>query len=124
MTSAPRSAIWREQNGAATACSSATTRMPVKGSCGEFSMSSLKRPGHSEDMLAHVGKNQVGGNRSHLIQARLAEFSFHVVLGRESEAAVRLQADVGCLPGSIGGQELCHIRLGAAGPAGIEQACG
>src|SRR5579864_251573 len=124
MTSAPRSAIWREQKGAATACSSATTRMPVKGSSAEFAMKSLERPRHAEHMLAHIGKNQVGGNRSHLIQARLAEFSFHVVLGREPETAVRLQAHVGCLPGSIGGQELCHIRLGAAGPAGIEQACG
>src|ERR1035437_5107752 len=31
MTSAPMSASWREQNGAATACSIATTRMPLSG---------------------------------------------------------------------------------------------
>src|SRR5689334_25115320 len=31
MTSAPRSAMWRVQIGAATACSSATTRMPSRG---------------------------------------------------------------------------------------------
>src|ERR1700693_4062109 len=105
MTSAPRSAIWREQNGAATACSSATTRMPVKGSCGGFVTDSSKRPRHAEYMLAHIGKNQAAGNRSHLIQARLAELSFHVVLGREPETAVRLQADVGRLPGSVGRQE-------------------
>src|ERR1700674_1959197 len=129
MTSAPRSAIWREQNGAATACSSATTRMPVKGSCVEFAMSSTAmgssiRPRHSEHVLAHIGKYQVGGDGSHLIQARLAEFSFHVVLGRKSETAVRLQTDVGRLPGSVGRQELRHVGLGAAWQAGVEQAGG
>src|SRR5579864_1358592 len=98
MTSAPKSVIWREQNGAATACSSATTRTPVRGRSGEFAMYFLKRPRHSEHMLAHIGQNQIGGDGSHLIQARLAKFSFHVVLGREPETAVGLQAHVGRLP--------------------------
>src|SRR5229473_5471918 len=124
MTSAPKSAIWREQNGAATACSSATTRMPVNGSCGESPMISSERPRHAEHMLAYIGKNQVGRDRSHLIQARLPEFSFHVVFGREPETAVRLQADVGRLPGRVGRQELRHVGFGAAWLAGIKQARG
>ena len=75
-------------------------------------------------MLAEIGKNQVRRDGRDLIQPRLAELALDVVLGREPEPAVGLEADVGRLPGSVRRQHLGHIRFGAAGLAGIEQARG
>ena len=48
------------------------------------------------------------------VQARLAELALDVVLGGEAEAAVRVEARVGRLPGGLGGEQLGHVRLGAA----------
>src|SRR5918999_1647218 len=52
---------------------------------------SLERPRQIEHVLGKVGKNQVGRDRRHEVQAVFPEFSFHVVLRGETEAAVRLQ---------------------------------
>ena len=48
-----------------------------------------------EQVLGHVGQDQVGGDRRHLVQAGLAELALDVVLAGEAEAAVGLQAGVG-----------------------------
>src|SRR5579862_907701 len=62
-------------------------------------------------MLCHIGKYQVGGNWSDLVETCLAEFPFNVVVGGESETAMELQADIGCFPGGIRRQQLGHVRL-------------
>ena len=41
-------------------------------------------------MLGDVGKDQVGRDRRHLIQPRLAELAFDVVFAGEAIAAVKL----------------------------------
>src|SRR5687768_5609403 len=118
MTSAPRSARWRVQSGPETACSSATTRIPSSGS---ISCPSI-RLRQTEDVLRDVGEHQVVVDRSDLVEARLAELALDVVLGREAEAAVGVEAHVRGLPRGLRGEKLGHVRLGAARPAGVEEA--
>src|SRR5207247_2436949 len=55
------------------------------------------RTRHAEHMLRQVGEDQVRGDRRHLVEARLAELPLHVVLLREAEAAMGLDAGVGRL---------------------------
>src|SRR5690606_22787890 len=117
MTRAPRSASWRVQKGAAIACSSAMTVMPSRG----LVMEASERAGQAEDVLRDVAVDQVGRDRRHLVEARLAELALDIVLVREPEATVRLQADVRRLERRLGGEVLRHVRLGATGLVRIEQ---
>ena len=72
-------------------------------------------------MLGDVGEDQVRRDRRDLIEPRLAELALDVVVLGEAEAAVRLDRDVGRLPRRVGGEQLGHVRLGAARLAAIEQ---
>src|SRR5690242_15399516 len=122
MTSAPISASWREQNGAATACSSATTRRPCNGRAFISSLL-LKRSWHVQHMLAQIRQNEIGRDGCDLIQARLTELTLNVIFSREAKASVRLQTYIGSLPGSIGSQQFRHVRLGTAGLSRVKEAC-
>src|SRR3954471_5639353 len=44
----------------------------------------------AEDVLGDVAEDQVGADRRHLVQPRLAELALHIVLGGEAEAAMEL----------------------------------
>src|SRR6186713_459399 len=109
MTRAPRSASWRVQNGAAIACSSVTTVTPSSGR----TMAS-ERARQAEHVLGNIRQDQVRRDRRHLVEAGLAELAFDVVFAGETETAVCLQADVRRFPRCLGGEQLCHVRLGAA----------
>src|SRR2546426_5097053 len=73
-----------------------------------------KRSRQAQDVLRQVRKDEIGRDRRHQVQARLAEFSLDVVLGGEAEAAVGLQAHVRRLPGRLRGEVFGHVRLRAA----------
>ena len=77
--------------------------------------------GMPEHVLGDVGEDQVGRDRRDLVQPRLAELALDVVVLGEAEAAVRLHGDVRGLPRRVGGEQLRHVRLGAAGLAAVEQ---
>src|SRR5215212_11890486 len=113
MTLAPRSASWRVANGAATACSSATTVMPFSGSI-------LEGPRQAQDALGDVGEYEVGGDRGDLEEARLAELALYVVLGVVAVAAEGLHRHVRGLPRCLRGKQQRHVRLGPAGLAPVE----
>src|SRR5206468_9342906 len=98
MTSAPASASREEQNGAATACSTAITLIPSSAPM----MAASVRAGHAEHMLGDEGEHQVGRDRRHLIEPRLAEFALDVVFLSKAEAAMGLDAGIGRFPGCIG----------------------
>ena len=49
-------------------------------------------------VLGDVGEDQVGRDRRHLIQARLTEFSLHVVFRGEAEASMKLEAGFAGFP--------------------------
>src|SRR6478672_1189081 len=117
ITRAPRSASWRVQKGAAIACSRVTTVTPSRGRIGVR----LERSRQAEDVLGDVRKNHVGRDRRDLVEARLAELAFDVVLAREAEAAMRLDAHVGRLPRRFRGKVLRHVRLRAAWLARVEK---
>src|SRR5690606_18493098 len=61
-----------------------------------------ERTGQAQHVLGHVGKDEIGGNRRHLVQARFAELALYVVFGGEAEAPMELQAGVGRFPGCVG----------------------
>jgi hypothetical protein len=67
-----------------------------------------------------VAEDEVRGDRRDLVEPGLAELALDVVLLGEAEAAVGLQAHVGGEPAGLGGHELGHVGLGAAGLAGLE----
>src|SRR5215510_13033981 len=110
------SASWRVHKGAAIACSSVRTVTPSRGRVIGLSFTRSRSEGarQAEDVLGYVGIDQVGGNRRHLVEARLAELALDVVFLGEAEATVRLQADVGRLPARLGRQVLGHVGLRAA----------
>src|SRR5438477_7039059 len=110
MTVAPASASRVEQNGAATACSTATTVIPSSGSIAKTSVGA----GHAENVLGDVGQDQIGRDRRHLVEPRLAEFALDVILLGECEAAVGLHAGVGGFPRRVGRQHLRHVGFAAA----------
>ena len=58
----------------------------------------LEAPRQPEDVLGHVGIDQVGRDRRHLVEPGLAELAFDVVFVGETEAAVGLHADIGGFP--------------------------
>src|SRR6266550_1204316 len=77
----------------------------------------------AENVLADVREYQVVRHRRDRVEARLAEFSLDVVLFGEPEAAERVEACVRRLPGRLGGEELRHVRLGAARLLLVEEPC-
>src|SRR5215210_1514592 len=119
MTRAPRSASWRVANGAATACSSATTIMPSRGSFPVADI--LEGPRQFEDVLGDVGEDEVRRDRGYLIEACLPELALDVVLGVEAVAPKGLHRDVGRLPTCIRCQKLRHVRLRPARLARIKE---
>src|SRR6476646_3255101 len=96
MTRAPRSASCRVQNGAAIACSSVTTVMPSSGRI--RLLLRLERTRQPEHVLGDVREDEVRRDRRHLVEPRLAELALDVVFIGETEAAMRLHADVRRLP--------------------------
>ena len=76
-----------------------------------FCHASLKRPRHAQHVLADVGEDQVGRDRRDLVEPRLAELALDVVLRREAEAPVGLQARVGRLPRRTGAEEAAPCSL-------------
>ena len=74
-----------------------------------------------EHVLAEVGEHEVVRDRRDRVEPRLAELALDVVLLREAEAAVRVEARVRRLPGRLRGEQLRHVRLGAARLARVEQ---
>src|SRR3954451_21447575 len=105
MTSAPASASRDEQNGAATACSTAITLIPSSAPM----MAASVRAGHAEHVLGDEGQYEVGRDRRHLVEPRLAEFALDVVLLGEAEAAMGLDAGVRRFPRCIGREHFCHV---------------
>src|SRR5579871_663833 len=97
MTCAPASASRDEQNGAATACSTAMTVIPSSGSMSGFSI----RARHAENMLGDVGQYQIGRDRRDLIEPRLAEFALHIVFFGKAEAAMGLYTGIRGFPGGV-----------------------
>src|ERR1700684_4319475 len=93
MTRAPKSASTRVHIGAETACSRATTVMPVSGPrfCGITSVA----PRHSQDVLAQEIENHLLTACRNLHQPRLTEVPRHVVLLRVAHPAVQLQRPIG-----------------------------
>src|SRR5918998_1900712 len=91
MTRAPRSASWRVANGAATACSSATTVMPSKG---RFPEAISEGPRQPKDVLGYVGEDEVCRDRGDLVEPRLPELPLHVVLGVGTVSPEGLHHDV------------------------------
>src|SRR5215475_6233560 len=118
MTVAPASARRDEQNGAATACSTAMTVIPSSGSiCVShvLRMSLVGEPlptspghalvgaGHAQHMLGNERQYQIGRDRRDLVEPRLAEFALDVIFLGEAEAAMGLDAGVRRFPGGVGG---------------------
>src|SRR5262245_40082207 len=72
ITRAPASARRHDAIGAATACSSATTRSPARGPS-DTRADMSERPWQSEHVLGDEAQDQVRRYRRDLIQARFAE---------------------------------------------------
>src|SRR5215212_2547171 len=70
------------------------TVMPSSGRM----MSPSERARHAQHMLGHVRQDQVGRDRRHLVQPRLAELALHIVFMRKAKPAMELQAGVGRFP--------------------------
>jgi hypothetical protein len=64
-------------------------------------------------MFAHVGENEIGRNRCHLIQPGLSEFALDIIVNGEPVASIRLHGDVCCLPGGVSRQQLRYIGFGS-----------
>ncbi len=71
-------------------------------------------------MRRHMAEDQVGRDRRHLIEPRLAELALDIEFLGKAEAAMGLDAHVGGKPGGFRGQQLGHVGFAAAGLAGIE----
>ena len=78
--------------------------------------------GQAENLRGDEAGNHVVAHRRDLVHAGLAKFAFDVVGVDEAVSAVRVEADVRCGPARFGGEKLGHVRLGAAGLPGVEQA--
>src|SRR5262249_33465884 len=110
MTVAPASARRDEQNGAATACSTAMTVIPSSGSMAVFSI----RARHAEHMFGNERQNQVGRNRRDLVEPRLAELALDIIFLGKRKATMGLHTGVRGFPGGVGSQHLGHVGLSAA----------
>ena len=76
----------------------------------------LERPWHAQYVLGNVRKDEVGGDRRYLVQARLAKLPLDVVLRRESVTAVavlRLSGE------SVGGNRDTETRRMRTYNAGV-----
>src|SRR5690349_14359662 len=80
------------------------------------------RARHAEYVLAEVGEDQVVRDRRDRVEPRLPELSLDVEVGGEAGAAVRIEAGVRGEPRRLGGEQLRHVRLGAAVCAPVEEA--
>src|SRR5687767_10925672 len=83
--------------------------------------SPLERSRHPQHVLANVRQDQIRRDRRDLIQACLAEFPFHVVIGGKSKTAERLQTHVRRLPRGIGGEQLRQVGFGTGRTALVEE---
>src|ERR1043166_3759467 len=106
MTRAPASARRWVQMGAATACSSATTRMPSSA------LTSV-RARQAEHMLGQIGKDQVGRDRRHLVEPGLAELALDIELLGKAETPMGLDAGFGRSPACLRRQHLGHVGFRA-----------
>src|SRR6185295_4929113 len=95
MTRAPASARRQVHCGAATACSTETTRRPASGSTISV------RPRQAEHMFGQIREDHVGRDRRHLIEPRFTELALDIVLLRNAAPSMRLHAHVGGGPGRI-----------------------
>src|SRR5690349_12353219 len=93
--------------GAATACSSATTRMPS---------SALTSVGarQAEHMFGQIGEDQIGRDRRHLVEAGFAEFALDIELFGKAEAAMGLDAGFSRAPARLRRQHLGHVGFSTA----------
>ena len=57
-----------------------------------------ERPRQPEDVLGHIGQDEIGRDRRDLVEPRFAELALDIVVGGEAEAAVELDAGVRCFP--------------------------
>src|SRR5690606_20192133 len=83
-----------------------------------------ERTWQSQDMLGHIGKNQVGGNGRHLVQPCFTELALDVVFIGKAESAMELQAGIGGFPGRVSRQQFGHIGLRTARLMGVVQSAG
>src|SRR5207344_446543 len=88
MTRAPASARRQVHCGAATACSTETTRSSESGSAISV------RPWQAEHMLGQVREDHIGRDRRHLIEPRFTELALDIVFLCKAESAVSLHAHV------------------------------
>src|SRR5262245_27102457 len=107
MTRAPASARRHVHCGAATACSTETTRIPESGNAISV------RPRQAEHMLSQIREDHVGRDRRHLIEPRFTELALDIVFLRETETAVGLHAHVGRGPGGVRGEQFRHVGFRA-----------
>src|ERR1043166_6021969 len=114
MTRAPASARRIVQYGAATACSTETTRMPSSAAV------TSERFGKAERVRGHVRENQIRRDGRDLIEARLAKLLLDVELLGEPVAGEGLQAHVGRVPRRVCGEQLGDVRFRAARYAVVE----
>src|SRR3954470_14012175 len=99
------------------ACSRVTTLIPSRG---RIVLSTSEGPGQAEQVLRHIGEDQVGRDGCYLVQPGLAELALDVILVGKPEAAVELKAGVGGLPRGFRREVLGHVGLGSAGLVRIE----
>src|SRR6185437_16625516 len=70
-----------------------------------------RQPQH---VLGQIGEDEVRRDWRDLVEPRLAKLTLDIVFLSKAEAAMRLNAHVGRLPGGVGGEQLRHIGLLAA----------
>ena len=75
-------------------------------------------------MLADETENEIGRDRSNLVEAGFAKLAFYMIFLRKSEPTVGLHADVACPPGAFRGEHFGNVGFCAAGHSSIEQARG
>src|SRR2546428_12876295 len=100
MTRAPRSASCRVANGAATACSIATTVIPARGCIIPARLKPRAppepsiRPRQPEHVLGHVREDQVRRDRRDLVKPGSRELGLDFEVPAKPEAPVRLDGAV------------------------------
>src|SRR5262245_57703755 len=113
MTRAPASASRQVHCGAATACSTETTRIPESGSAISV------RPRQAEHMLSQIRQDHVGRDRRHQIEPCFTKLALDIVFLGKAETAVGLHAHVGGGPGGVSGEQFRHVGFRADVLTGI-----
>src|SRR3954466_3119514 len=72
-------------------------------------ISPSEAPRQAQHVLSNIAQDQVGADRSDLVQPGFTELALDVVFVGEAEAAVELQAGVGGLPGRLRGEVFRHV---------------